>query len=394
MWKDVRISKVFRNNYAARSKVVVNEGGTRSGKTYSILQLLLFVKAYEVKGEVFTIVRKTLSTLRGTAMRDFFEILKTHELYEQKKHNKTENTYEFRGNLFEFIGMDNPEKKRGAKRHCLFINEANELSLEDWIQLSIRTAGQMFLDYNPSIGADHWINEVVKIRPDCELIHSTYLDNLEFLPSEVVREIENLKNVDPAYWKIYGLGEPAEITGLVFTNWGEVEKFPHYLELDWQGYGMDFGFEHDPTALIRVGKKGDDLFLEEKIYDRGLLGSDLIEIMRGFGLKWSDEIISDRKPELIYELRRAGFNLRGAYKPPGSILAGIDTMKRFRLNVVRGSGNLVRELKNYKWREDRFGKKLNEPVDAFNHGIDAIRYVVMDREMIGKRKMRLSRFGL
>jgi phage terminase large subunit len=394
MRKDVRISKVFRKNFAAKSKVVVNEGGTRSGKTYSILQLLLFTKAYKVKGEVFTIVRKTLSTLRGTSMRDFFEILKAHDLYEQKKHNKTENTYEFRGNLFEFIGMDNPEKKRGAKRNCLFVNEANELSLEDWIQLSIRTGGQIFLDYNPSISADHWINEVVKVRPDCEVIHSTYLDNLEFLPAEVVREIENLKNVDPAYWKIYGLGEPAEITGLVFTNWREVEKFPHYLELDWQGFGMDFGFEHDPTALIRVGKKGDDLYLEEKIYDRGLLGSDLIEIMRGFGMKWSDEVISDRKPELIYELRRAGFNLRGAYKPPGSILAGIDIMKRFRLNVVRGNGNLVRELKNYKWREDRFGKKLNEPVDAFNHGIDAIRYVVMDREMIGKRRMRLGKAWL
>ena len=183
MEKKIKVSVVFEKNFNARTKIVVNQGGSRSGKTYSILQLLIFVKAFEEREQVFSIVRKTLPALRATAMRDFFEIVKEHDLYDVRNHNKTENTYRLNDNLFEFMSLDQPQKKRGAKRAYLFINEANELTLEDWIQLSIRTERQIFIDYNPSMD-EHWIFDVVIPRPDCTFIHSTYLDNLKFLPEE------------------------------------------------------------------------------------------------------------------------------------------------------------------------------------------------------------------
>jgi phage terminase large subunit len=394
MIRKVDVSDVFDKNNASLAKIVVNEGGSRSGKTYSILQLLIFVKALNVWEQVFTIVRKTMPSLRGTVMRDFFEILKEHGMYDEKHHNKTENTYQLRRNLFEFVSLDQPQKKRGAKRHYLFINEANELSLEDWIQLSIRTENQIFLDYNPSIPPDHWINEVVKPRPDCEVIHSTYKDNLAYLAPAIIQEIENLKNVDPAYWQIYGLGLPAEISGVIFTNWKEVEEFPVHQELKWLSYGMDFGFEHDPTTLIKVGMKDGEIYVEEMIYSTGLLGSDLAVMMSDLGLNWGDDIVADRKPEMIFELRRAGFNLKAAYKPPGSVDVGIDVLKRYRINIVKSSLNIIKEFRNYKWREDRNGNKLREPVDKFNHAIDALRYVVTSRELYVRRKLRLGKVNL
>ncbi|MBS4057370.1 MAG: PBSX family phage terminase large subunit [Bacteroidales bacterium] len=387
MKKKVRVSVVFEKNYAASTKIVVNQGSSRSGKTYSILQLLILVKAFEEREAVFTIVRKTLPSLKASAMRDFFEILKNEDLYEERCHNKTESTYLLNGNLFEFVSLDQPQKKRGAKRTYLFINEANELTLEDWIQLSIRTEKQIFIDYNPSM-EEHWIYDVVLPRPDCTFIQSTYLDNIAFLPEEVVREIENLKNVDAHYWRVYGLGLPGQIRGQVFSNWGQVDVFPEGCK--WVVYGLDFGFTNDPTALIKVGLFEGELYLDELIYNLGLTNQDVAHWMGELGLKWEDEVIADNQPKCIYEIKKEGFNVKATFKGKDSILAGIDILQRYRLNVTKRSVNLIRELKNYKWKEDQAGKATNIPIDRFNHAIDAIRYAVLARQLNRKRMMKVS----
>jgi len=390
MEKSIRVSVVFERNYHARTKIVVNQGGSRSGKTYSILQLLILVKAFEATDLVFSIVRKSMPALKASAMRDFFEILKREELYNERNHNKTENTYILNGNLFEFMSLDQPQKKRGAKRTYLFINEANELSLEDWIQLSLRTEKQIFIDYNPSMD-EHWIYDTVIPRPDCTFIHSTYLDNLQFLPEEQVREIENLKNVDTNYWRIYGLGEIGQIQGLVLTKWEVVDTFP--AECKWITYGLDFGFSNDPTALVKVGLSGGDLFVDELIYSRGLTNQDIVRWMHDVGVTRADEIIADNQPKCIYEIRQEGFNVKPTFKGADSIVTGIDILKRYRIKVTKRSLNLIRELKNYKWKEDAAGKTLNVPVDRFNHGIDALRYVCMYRNLGGKRMVRVRKMG-
>ncbi len=384
MNKELLVSEVFRKNQAATTKIVVNQGSSRSGKTYSILQLLILIKAFEEENAVFTIVRKTLPSLKASAMRDFYEILKNADLYDERNQNKTENTYELNGNLFEFVSLDQPQKKRGAKRTYLFINEANELTLEDWVQLSIRTEKQIFLDYNPSM-EEHWIYDLVIPREDCTFIQSTYQDNIQFLPEEVVKEIEQLKYVDENYWRVYGLGLPGQIKGLILTNWQQVEEFP--ADCKWVVYGMDFGFSNDPTTLIKVGLSGGELWLDELIYNRGLTNQDIARWMGELGLKWADEIIADNQPKCIYEIKKEGFNIQATYKGRDSILAGLDILKRYRLNVTKRSVNLIRELKNYKWKEDQAGKSTNEPLDKFNHAIDAARYAVMARVMVNKKRM-------
>ena len=389
MEKNVKVSAVFRRNYEASTKIVVNQGGSRSGKTFSILQLLILVKAFEATDMVFSIVRRSMPALKASAMRDFFEILKSADLYNERHHNKTENTYMLNGNLFEFMSLDQPQKKRGAKRAYLFINEANELNLEDWVQLSLRTEKQIFLDFNPSMD-EHWIYDIVIPRKDCTFIHSTYLDNVQFLPPEMVREIENLKQVDENYWRIYGLGEIGQIQGLVLTNWAVVDSFP--TDCKWTSYGLDFGFSNDPTALIRTGLWGGELYADELIYSRGLTNQDIAKWMHDVGVTRADEIIADNQPKCIFEIRKEGFNVKPTFKGPDSIITGIDILKRFRINVTKRSVNLMRELKNYKWKEDAAGKPLNVPVDRFNHGIDALRYVVMDRNLAYTRKSRAKVF--
>jgi len=311
MDKLVRVSSVFQRNYEATTKIVVNQGSSRSGKTYSILQLLVLVKAWEMNDGVFTIVRKTMPSLKASALRDFFEILRNEDLYDERNHNKTENTYLLNGNLFEFVSLDQPQKKRGAKRTYLFINEANELNLEDWIQLSIRTEKQIFLDYNPSM-EEHWIYDLVIPRKDCTFIQSTYLDNREFLPVEVVNEIERLKDVDENYWRVYGLGLPGQIKGVIFEYWDQVDEMQ--ADCKWVVYGMDFGFSADPTALVKVALSGGDLWLDELIYHRGLTNQDIARWMGELGLRWMDEVIADNQPKCIYEIKKEGFNVVATFK--------------------------------------------------------------------------------
>jgi len=389
MEKKIKVSVVFEKNYNATTKIVVNQGGSRSGKTFSILQLLILVKAFEGTDMVFSIVRKSMPALKASAMRDFFEIMKANDMYDERNHNKTENTYLLNGNLFEFMSLDQPQKKRGAKRAYLFINEANELNLEDWVQLSLRTEKQIYLDFNPSM-EEHWIYDVVIPRKDCTFIHSTYLDNLQFLPAELVREIENLKQVDENYWRIYGLGEIGQIKGLVFTNWEIVDEYPS--ECKWISYGLDFGFSNDPSALVKVGMNGGELYIDELIYSRGLTNPDICKWMNQLGITKADEIIADNQPKCIYEIRQEGFNIKPTFKGPDSILTGIDILKRYRMKVTKRSVNLIRELKNYKWKEDAAGNPLNVPVDRFNHAIDALRYVSIGRNIFNTRRSRAKIF--
>ena len=176
----------------SKKRIQVHQGGTRSGKTYSILTALVEL-CYKNSGLVVTICRKTFPALRATAMRDFFEILENEDAYNVELHNKSEATYQLWGNLVEFISVDQPQKVRGRKRDVLFINEANEITLEDWRQLILRTTGRIIVDFNPS-DEFHWLYELPE-RDDCDFFKTTYKDN-PFLPQSVLLEIERFKEAD------------------------------------------------------------------------------------------------------------------------------------------------------------------------------------------------------
>ena len=378
MAKELKIqaTTVFQNNWDATTRFVVNIGGSRSTKTYSILQLLI-VKALEsTEPLVISIVRKSLPSLRISVMRDFFNILKSLDLYDDELHNKTENTYQLGNSMVEFFSIDDAQKRRGTKRDILFINEANEITYEDFFQLNIRTTSQIFLDFNPS--EVFWYNDNIQSRDDVTTIHSTYKDN-PYLNNDQIKEIERLQYTDKQYYQIYALG--------LFA--GSIDRIYQYIPVDdiptsvakLVALGMDFGFTNDPTTLVEVWKDGrDGIYLNELIYEQGLTNNDIAALLGSYGVDKYIEIIADSaEPKSIEELRRFGYNIKPAHKGPDSINNGIDILKRHQIHVTKQSVNLIKELNNYKWITDKNGNKLNKPVDMFNHALDAVRYVALNK---------------
>jgi phage terminase large subunit len=339
---------------------------------------VLIMKALAQEGKTFTIARKTLPSLKLSVMRDFMEILNNLEIYEQANHNKSDHTYQLNNNLFEFISMDQPQKKRGAKRDILWLNEANEFNWEDWIQLNMRTTAQVYIDYNPS-DEYHWIYDEIIPREDCTFIKSTYKDNT-FLEPEVVKEIERLKEIDDNYWRVYGLGEVGHSQAQVFTNFtpGEI---PNGAKLE--GYGLDFGYAADPTALIGAWGVGDDLYLDEILYQTGMTNDEIGKFIKEQGIGREKIIADSAEPKSIEEIYRMGINIHGAWKGPGSIAAGIDKLVRRKVFITSRSLNLLKEFKNYKYKQDKNGKILKDPVDMWNHGIDASRYIFSHNKKTG-----------
>ena len=372
----IQATTVFQNNWDASTRYVVNIGGSRSTKTYSILQLLI-VKALEsTEPLVISIVRKSLPALRISVMRDFFTILKQLDLYDAELHNKTENTYQLNQSMVEFFSIDDAQKRRGTKRDILFVNEANELDWEDFFQLQIRTTTQIFLDFNPS--ETFWYNDQIQPREDVTTIHSTYKDN-PYLNDDQVNEIERLQYTDKQYYQIYALGQFA----------GSFDRIYQYIPIDdiptnvakLVALGMDFGFTNDPTTLVEVWKDGrDGIYLNELIYEQGLTNGDIAALLGQYGVDKYIEIIADSaEPKSIEEIRRFGFNIKPAQKGPDSVNNGIDILKRHVIHVTKQSINLIKELNNYKWFTDKNNNKLNKPVDMFNHALDAVRYVALNK---------------
>ena len=352
----------------------VHQGGTRSGKTYSILQALVeLCYNNENSGAVITIARKTFPAIRASVMRDFFAILEGENLYNPALHNKSEATYVLFGNMVEFISVDQPQKVRGRKRDILFVNECNELTLEDWRQLVLRTTGNIIIDYNPS-DEFHWIYDEVLTRDDHTFFKTTYKDN-PFLPESTIAEIERLKEADENYWRVYGLGERGASRATIFTHWKEVHQVPS----DWKllCYGLDWGYTNDPTAIVAVYTDGHAFCLDELCYAHGLTNAAISQTLRDVEVDRHMMIVADSaEPKSIDEIHGHGFNVHPARKGADSVRSGIDYMRSRPITVTSRSVNGIKEMRNYKWKEDKNGKQLNEPVDAFNHFIDAARYAI------------------
>ena len=256
----IKTNVVYKHLVESDTKIVVEQGGTRSGKTYNIILWIIFQYCTHNTDKVVTVCRKSFPSLRATTLRDFMSILQEHNLYSEKFHNKSNSEYYLFGNLIEFISLDMPQKIRGRKRDLLFINEGNELYFEDWQQLVFRTQEKIILDFNPS-DEYHWIYDKVIPREDCSFFKTTYLDN-PFVGESIIKEIELLKDTDEQYWQIYGLGERAASRSTVFT-YVEVNIIPEDAELI--AYGMDFGYTNDPSTFVSVYTKDRNLYLKEHL---------------------------------------------------------------------------------------------------------------------------------
>lgn len=364
----IQTNVVFEHLIDSDKKIVIEQGGTRSGKTYNILLYLIFYYCSQNTKKTVTICRKTFPALRATVMRDFLEILRTHNIYNETLHNKSNSEYNLFGNLIEFISLDQPTKVRGRKRDLLFINEANELYWEDWQQLLFRTKEKIIIDYNPS-DEYHWIYDKIIPRDDSAFYKTTYLDN-PFLETSIRSEIERLKDTDELYWQVYGLGERGVSKSVIF-KYIEYDILPEDAQLI--SYGMDFGYTNDPTTLVAVYQKDYDLYIKELLYRTMMTTNDIHNVLKQH-LQREPIYADSAEPRVIDELRRMGWNIRPSIKGRDSINAGIDLLKRYRLNIYKDSINAIQEFRNYKWVEDKTGKLTNRPEDNHNHLIDAVRY--------------------
>jgi len=354
------------------------QGSSRSSKTYNAL-IWLIVYCLTYSNTRLSIVRATLPSLKGSAFIDFKEILMSMCLFDEKKLNKTELTYHFdNGSWVEFFSTDSEQKLRGRKRDILFINEANELGFIEFQQLKMRTAKLTILDYNPSFSDEHWLCDLNKDERTNHFI-STYKDN-PFLEQAVIDELESLKHKNESLWTIYGLGQQALIEGLIFTNIEIIEAMPFAKN---KYIGMDFGFSNDPTAIVELIITTDTIYVNELCYRTEMMGKDIIHLINQ---KCPDRrIISESAdPRLIREIHNAGINIIPVEKFQGSIEAGITKMLEYKICVTKYSYNVIKELKNYTWQQDKDGKYINKPIDMYNHCIDAMRYVVLT-EILGKK---------
>lgn len=357
------------------------QGSSRSSKTYNTLIWLIMYCLYRPHTRL-SIVRATLPAIKGSVFIDFKEILMRMLIYDERKLNKSDFTYQFEnGSWVEFFSTDSEQKLRGRKRDVLFVNEANELSYIEWQQLKMRTTRFAVMDYNPSFSDDHWICEVNKDRRTYHFI-STYKDN-PFLEQSIVDEIEGLRTKNPTLWQVYGLGLQAVIEGLIFKQVETVEVIPSAAKKVWTG--MDFGFTNDPTAICDVALIDNDLYIDERCYRTQMLSGDIIRELKN-GERRIKVISESADPRLIQEIYRAGVNIHPVQKFSGSVEAGINKMLEFNIKVTKRSINVIKEFRNYTYAQDKEGKWLNTPIDCYNHAIDAVRYVIMNEIMGGTRK--------
>lgn len=356
----------FEHLLDAKHRVTHHIGGTRSGKSYGILQYLI-VEGLKQSLNI-TIVRRTIPSLKRTIIKDFTDILKGLGIYNEDLFNVSDRTYRLQDSLIQFINSDDPEKLRGLKSDILFIDEASEIDEESYFQLSIRTTGKIILAYNPTVSPYHWLRQM----QDCERYVTNYSDN-PYLPKEMVKAIEDLQHTNEKKWKIYGKGEFAANDKAIF----QFEVVEDY-DADFIGFGIDFGFSQDPTALVAVYKSGDRIYLEELLYEKGLVTNDIVNRLRELDISKSEEIWADSaEPRLIEELYRSGFNIKPVVKGKDSIKFGIGVMQNHKIFIHKKSQNLINEMYAYQYATDKYGYTTDNPEGGLDHLIDAARYCCM-----------------
>lgn len=372
-------SVLYEANYNATAQVVVNQGGTSSGKTYCILQAL-FTKLSEFpKRKICTVVGQDIPNLKAGALRDALEIYDTTETVQRlvRSYNKSDRIFTLNnGSIMEFKSYDGPQDAKSGKRDFLFMNEANGIPYPVWKELFLRTKIQSYIDYNPN--AEFWVHEHLIGQDYVQLFISDHRHN-PFLNEMQRRTIEALRNEDEELWRVYARGLTGKIEGLILRNWSLCDKIPD--DAKFIGTGMDFGFTNDPTGVLEVYMQNGELWVDELLYETGLTNPAICKRLGELKYERRKEIVADSsEPKSIVEIKQLGFKIEPAQKGPDSILNGIDVLKRYHINVTKGSVNLRKELNNYKWKVDRLtGKATNEPVDVFNHLIDPLRYVALNK---------------
>ena len=392
--KTTRVFSELLKGYQSGARYLDSCGGTRSGKTYSCLQLLIILAMYDRAPTITSVVSETLPHLKRGAIRDFKEIMEVEGLFERSRWNESDKIYTFpSGSIIEFFSADSPGKVHGPKRQRLFLNEAQNIAYETARQLFIRTTGTIFVDYNPV--SAFWVHEKVQGSGREYTIHSTYRDN-PYLSREQVEEIESNKD-SGNWWKVYGLGQIGTLEGLVYTfetidamppkgmPKPQNEKTPEELYADslTEIQGLDFGFTNDPTARVRIyaDPKRKTAYIQERCYRKRMKNDDIADDLSFDGVDGRTEIFADcAEPKSIAEIQARGFNIvpcdKDAPVRSDKLKFQLNWIQGWALYVTKDSVNLIRELRNYTWAKDRDGNSMSYPIDDFNHALDAMRYAL------------------
>lgn len=351
---------VFKRNlheYVEGSPFIVNQGGTRSSKTYSILQLLVVIAQRSKKPLIISVVSKALPHLKLGAMRDMDNILVRLGIIPDKIKNHTDNFYRIGESIIEFFGTDNIGKVHGPSRDILFVNEGNYIKYDIFDHLAVRTTGAIFLDYNPNRA--FWYHDEIQGKVRHSFIKSTYLDN-EFLSPEQIDRIESKKH-NSYWWIVYGLGELGKLEGAIFDwVWGEFDDSLPYV------YGLDFGVK-DPDAMVKVAidKQNKKLYWKQEIYQNSLSTPQLGAIIQSRRVGNKLIIADNAALRTINDLRNMGLNIVPVKKP--RIVDRIKFIWDYELIIDPGSFDLEKELNTYIWLD----KKGEIPIDEDNHLCDA-----------------------
>lgn len=376
------IKQLFEANRSRGFRIYVNQGGTNSGKTYTIVQVLIYLAIVDAKC-VITVVGQDLPNLKVGALRDAKTIIYANEWLSNFFTFNESGHFAMgaNGSIIEFKSYKDAQDAKNGKRDYLFLNEANGISYEIFWQLSIRTRKKVYIDYNPS--ERFWVHNELIGRKGVRLIISDHRGN-PFLTKEEHERIESIE--DKELWKVYARGLTGKLSGVIFPNFHIVDELPNEESWKINGYGLDFGFTNDPTALVHCVLAHGELWTDLLIYDTGLTNPMIASKAREKGLTKNTRIIADSaEPKSIAELNNAGLWVLPTVKGKDSISVGIDILQRYKWNVTRRSVGLIEELRVYKWKKDKDGKETNEPIDAFNHAIDATRYFALKHLNVQRR---------
>jgi phage terminase large subunit len=368
-----------------RKRIKGVAGGTSAGKTISILQILIDKAQSDTIPTLTSIVSESYPHLKRGAMRDFLNIMQSHNYFKPELWNKTDKVYTFEtDSKIEFFSADMPSKVRGPRRDRLYINEANNVPYEAFDQLEVRTRDEIWLDWNPT-NEFWWYDEVAPER-EHDFITLTYKDN-EGLDQQIVDSIEARRN-NKAWWQVYGLGQLGEVEGKIFTDWLIIDEVPHEARLERRG--LDFGYSNDPSALVDIYSYNGGIILDEQLYQKGLSNKQIADLIGNLPNPGTLVVADSSEPKSIDELSLYGVNVIPANKGQGSVTQGIQKLQDQRVSITKRSINGIKEYRNYMWMTDKNGKILNVPIDLWNHFLDATRYGNESLSPTGAVKVKTS----
>lgn len=378
--REIETTEIYDKNKNAKKRCVINIGGARSSKSYSIAQLFV-EKLLTETNKKFLVTRKTMPALRLTAYKLIIDLLEDYGIYLHCEHNKSNNTIKINGNFMLFVSIDDPEKIKSSEWNYIWMEEASEFTWKDYIILFTRLSGKtmkkepnrMYISINPDDELG-WINQklILGKSKDVLTIYSSYKDN-PFLSKEYIKILEGLEAEDPNYWRIYGLGKWGVLKNIIYSPYEVSEVYPEIF--DEVIYGLDFGF-NNPSALIEIGIKDIEFWLTEKIYTQHLTNQQLIkELKKQIPKEHRRRVIyaDSAEPARIEAIFQEGFNIQASDK---SVKDGIDFCRDKKFYTKAANVNINKERRSYKYKEDKNGNILDNPVDFCNHAMDAKRYAI------------------